>query len=151
MTYRDTNRTALPQRRFRIHACALCNMMETLRYTFVTHYLLMAGQAKWTDGSPVNVGPCFERNGGNIRDLFLFPIENLPTKVNLLRSLDYRVSGFIFLSFLRMRSDFNQMSDGKCIESLLLSANDLFFELIGSIRRIFQIEIERSLWAEIVV
>ena len=75
MTYRDTNRTALPQRRFRIHACALCNMMETLRYTFVTHYLLMAGQAKWTDGSPVNVGPCFERNGGNIRDLFLFPID----------------------------------------------------------------------------
>lgn len=35
----------------------------------------MAGQAKWTDGSPVNVGPCFERNGGNIRDLFLFPID----------------------------------------------------------------------------
>lgn len=105
MTYRDTNRTALPQRRFRIHACALCNMMETLRYTFVTHYLLMAGQAKWTDGSPVNVGPCFERNGGNIRDLFLFPIyENLPTKVNLLQLLDVSGIIFFFFCFLRMKS-----------------------------------------------
>ena len=99
MTYRDTNRTALPQRRFRIHACALCNMMETLRYTFVTHYLLMAGQAKWTDGSPVNVGPCFERNGGNIRDLFLFPIyENLPTKVNFLQ-LHAMCRGLLLLFF----------------------------------------------------
>lgn len=75
----------------------------------------MAGQAKWTDGSPVNVGPCFERNGGNIRDLFLFPIyENLPTKVNLLQLLD--VSGiifFFFFLFLENEIDFNRTSDGK--------------------------------------
>lgn len=45
-------------------------MMETLRYTFVTHYLLMPGQTKCTDGSSANA-----EYGliviGNIRDLFV--------------------------------------------------------------------------------
>lgn len=100
MTYRDTNRTALPQRRFRIHACALCNMMETLRYTFVTHYLLMAGQAKWTDGSPVNVGPASNVMEGILGIYSCISID-LPAKIYQRKWITYdysRLLGFDYFS-----------------------------------------------------
>ena len=79
----------------------------------------MAGQAKWTDGSPVNVGPCFERNGGNIRDLFLFPID-LRKFTNESESLAItcyvsRIIIIIFFLFVSWEwNDFDQMSDISC-------------------------------------